>query len=51
MQLIERAYLQAGGLRERAERGPVVAALSPDAVDTVTGAADALMRSDGLALP
>ena len=51
MQLIDRAYLQAGDLRERAERGPVISGLSPDAVETVTGGEESLVRSDGLALP
>jgi hypothetical protein len=51
MQLIERAYLQAGDLRERAQRGPAVHDPLQDTVDTVTGAEQSLVRSDGLALP
>jgi hypothetical protein len=51
MQLIDRAYVQAGDLRERAERGPMIASAAQDAVETVTGGEESLVRSDGLALP
>src|SRR5262249_48978884 len=51
MQLIDNASLQAASLRERAERGPAVGGPAQDAVDTVTGGEDSLVRSDGLALP
>jgi len=50
MELIERAYVQAGELRQRAERGPEVAEETPDAVDTVSGG-EAMLQGDGLALP
>jgi hypothetical protein len=48
LELIERAYQQAGELRQRAERGPVIVghgADSPDAVDTVSGGEAALRLS------
>jgi hypothetical protein len=46
LELIERAYQQASELRQRAERGPVtVEAVSPDAVDTVSGGEAALRLS------
>jgi len=50
MELIERAYVQAGELRQRAERGPEVAEALSDAVDTESGGA-AMLQGDGLALP
>jgi len=50
MQLLEQAYARGNLLRQRAERGPVVADPSPDAIDTVTGDEALLARSDGLAL-
>jgi hypothetical protein len=51
MELIERAYASATELRQRAERGPEAVSESPDAVDTESGGAAALLQGDGLALP
>ena len=51
MELIERAYANATALRQRAERGPELVSESPDAVDTESGGAAALLQGDGLALP
>lgn len=51
MELLEAAHARAHALRRRAERGPVLAELSPDAVDTVTSGEAVLLHGDGLALP
>jgi len=51
LELLESAHASAHALRRRAERGPVQAELSPDAVDTVVSGAAVLLHSDGFAVP